>query len=526
MLSRFIPSPFTSYWFMLALAGILGSAISGAQATEKTDKEDKKTTAKAESSLAVTTHHIEIDGNRDGPIHYEAQAGWLPLTDDAGKNRARVFFVSYTRQHVDDASRRPVTFVFNGGPGSSSVWLHMGFAGPYRVSMNGDRPVPPPGKPLIPNGHSILDLTDLVMIDPVSTGYSRAAEGEDAKQFHGYSEDIESVGDFIWKYVTTRNRWNSPKFLLGESYGTTRAAGMVGYLQDRHGMYFNGIGMVSSVLDFQTILFNENNDLPYILFLPSYTATAWYHGELDEELQQDLQKALEEAEAFAEGDYARALFQGDRLSADDQQKVAEELARLTGLSPEFVQASNLRVTMGRFGKELLRDQRRTVGRLDSRFQGIDRDAAGERYEYDPSNAVIHGPYTAAFNHYVRNRLNFKADQTYEILTSKVHPWNYGKFKNRYVDSGETLREAMTVNPALKVFVASGYYDLATPYFASKYTYSHLQLEPHLRENIRFGHYEAGHMMYIHEPSLVQLKRDITEFYEWASSDPAATDASQ
>ncbi len=481
------------------------------------DSKDK--TAKSESpppkEQTIKTHHtVSIDGQQ---VKFTATVGTILLKEEAGKPKASIFYIAYTKDDVKDKSRRPVTFSFNGGPGSSSVWLHLGLLGPRRILMDEKGFALPPPYKLVNNEYSLLDETDLVFIDPVTTGFSRAVPGEDPKQFHGVEEDIHSVGEFIRLYTTRWERWSSPKFLIGESYGTTRAAGLAGYLQDRHGLYLNGIMLISSILNFETASFNPGNDLPYVLFLPTYTATAWYHHKLPPELQQDLKQTLKEVEEFARGEYATALFKGDAMSPEERQQIVHKLARYTGLSPEYIERSNLRVKIFRFVKELLRDQRRTVGRLDSRFTGIDRDAAGEAFEYDPSYAAIQGPFTAMMNDYVRTQLDFKSDLPYEILTGRVRPWNYGKYKNRYVDVAETLRAAMTKNPALKVFVANGYFDLATPFFATEYTFNHLQLDPELRGHVSMGFYEAGHMMYINRASLVRLKADLADFIRSASN---------
>jgi carboxypeptidase C (cathepsin A) len=387
----------------------------------------------------------------------------------------------------------------------------MGMLGPRRVLMNDDgTPLPPPYR-LVDNEYSLLDVTDLVFIDPVMTGYSRPAPGQDPKQFHGITEDTQSVADFIRLYVTRARRWASPKFLAGESYGTTRSAALSGHLQQHHGIYLNGIILISTILNFQTAGFAPGNDLPYALFLPTYTATAWYHKRLPKDLQGELKKALAESERFAAGEYTLALMKGDAISAEERATVTRNLARLTGLSPDYIERANLRIHIRRFDKELLRDQRRTVGRFDSRIKGIDSDAAGDAPEYDPSYPIVQGPYTAMFNQYVRGDLKFESDLPYEILTGRVRPWNYGQFQNRYVNVAETLRGAMTQNPALKVFVANGYYDLATPYFATEYTFNHLGLDPTLRTHVSMSYYEAGHMMYTHKPSLVKLKEDMAAF---------------
>lgn len=355
-------------------------------------------------------------------------------------------------------------------------------------------------------------MTDLVFIDPVTTGFSRAVPGEDDKEYHGIQEDIESVGEFIRLWTARFERWASPKFLAGESYGTTRAAGLSNYLQERHGMYLNGLILVSSILDFQTARFDVGNDLPYLLFLPTYAATAHFHQRLASDLQQlPLADFLDQVEAFALGDYAAALMQGSRLSEPERDRVAARLASFTGLSEEFVRDVHLRPQIFRFVKELRRDEGKTVGRLDSRFIGVDRDRAGERFEYDPSYAAIQGPYTALLNDYLRRELGYESDLPYEILTGRVRPWSFAEFENRYVNVAEDLRQAMARNPHLRVFVANGYYDLATPYFATEYTFDHLAYEPGFTERVEMGYYEAGHMMYIREASLVELKGDLAGF---------------
>lgn len=472
--------------------------------------------------LVETQHRVTIGGQ---PVLYTVTTGTIVLKDEAEKDgvsegeraRASVFFVAYTRDDVDDRSRRPLTFSFNGGPGSSSVWLHLGLLGPRRVLMDEEgRALPPPYR-LVDNEQALLDVTDLVFIDPVSTGFSRAVAGEKPGEFHGFSKDIESVGDFIRLYTSRYRRWLSPKFLAGESYGTTRAAGLAGYLQQRHGLYLNGLMLISAVLNFGTLEFDPGNDLPYILFLPTYAATAAYHGRLDAELRADLPATLAEVRAFALDEYAPALMRGASLSPERRAAIAARLARYTGLSVEYILRSNLRVRDDRFVKELLREGGRTVGRLDSRFQGVDRDAVGERAEFDPSLAAITGPYTAALNDYVRGELQFPSDLPYEILTGRVWPWSYSTFENRYVDVADTLRQAMAQNPHLKVHVASGYYDLATPFFATDYTLDQLALDEALRQNISMSYYPAGHMMYIHRPSLVELKRQLAGFVAVASN---------
>jgi carboxypeptidase C (cathepsin A) len=440
--------------------------------------------------------------------------------------KASVFYVAYTRDDVSDMAQRPVMFTFNGGPGSSSVWLHLGAFGPRRVEMGDAGALLPPPYKLVDNESSLLDVTDIVFIDPVSTGYSRPAPGESPNQFHGIEEDVQSVGDFIRLYATRNKRWSSPKFLAGESYGTTRAAGLSGYLQQRYGMYLNGIILVSTILNFETAEFNSGNDLPYVLYLPTYTAIAWYHKRLPVDLQGDLHKAVAESESFAKGEYSTALMAGDALPKAQHDEIVQKLSRLTGLSADYIERTNMRVEIERFTKELLRSERRTVGRIDGRFTGIDKDAAGDSPEYDPSIAAIIGPYTATLNDYVRGDLKFDSDLPYEILTGRVYPWSYKPFENKYVDVGETLRSAMTQNPFLHVFVAKGYYDLATPYFAAEYTFDHLGLDPSLRGHLSGAYYESGHMVYAHMPSLAKLKVDTAQFIRASSGGGAGASSAK
>jgi len=476
------------------------------KAAEK-PKEEKKPPA-PEEKIVQTKHSLKIEGQE---IKYTATAGTILLKLEDGTPKASIFYVAYTKDNVSDGSQRPLTFSFNGGPGSASVWLHLGLLGPRRVQMGDAGALLPPPYKLVDNDVSLLDISDLVFIDPVSTGYSRAVPGEAPKQFHGVEEDVQSVADFIRLYATRNKRWSSPKFLAGESYGTTRAAGLSGYLQQRYGMYLNGIVLISAILNFETAEFDTGNDLPYILYLPTYTAIAWYHKKLPADLQGDLQKAIEESRKFAVGEYADALMVGDALPAPRRSETTQKLARLTGLSADYIDRANLRLEIMRFTKELLRSDRRTIGRIDARFTGIDRDAAGERPEFDPSIAAIIGPYSGMLNDYVRNDLKFDSDLPYELLTGRVRPWNYAPYENRYVNVAETLRVAMTQNPFLHVFVAKGYYDLATPFFAADYTFDHLGLDPTLRGHLTGAYYEAGHMMYVHSPSLAKLKADIAQF---------------
>lgn len=468
--------------------------------------------------ISVTRHRITVGGRE---LAYTVTAGRLVLREERhGKDgqsegfrpRAEVFFTAYALDDQPDPRQRPLTFSFNGGPGSSSVWLHLGLLGPRRVEMGDAGALTGPPYDLVDNEFTLLTHSDLVFIDPVSTGYSRAAEGEKPGDFHGFQKDIESVGDFIRLWTSRAGRWLSPKFLIGESYGTLRAAALSGFLQERHGLYLNGLMLVSTILDYATVDETPGHDLSYTLHLPTYAATAWYHGHHP---GRELGDVLREAEAFADGPYTLALQRGARLGEAERQEIAGKYARLTGLSPEFALRSDLRVTLGRYRKELLRAQGRVLGRLDTRFTGLDRDSGGEEPEYDPSMSAILGPYTAALNHYVRAELGFGSDLPYEILTGRVRPWSFADFENRHVRVSDTLRAAMHHNPHLKVLVASGYFDAATPYHAARHTLDHLGLDPALRGQLRETFYEAGHMMYVHRPSLEQQKQDLADFIEWA-----------
>lgn len=464
-----------------------------------------------EEKPVVTKREINVGGKSLG---YTVTTGLMPIKNSLGETEANIFFIAYTLDNVANPAERPLMFSFNGGPGSSSVWLHLGALGPRRVKMLDDGGMPAPPYQLVENPHTWLDQTDLVFIDPVGTGYSRVTKPELINKFSGLQGDLASVGEFIRLYLTRNSRWSSPLFLVGESYGTTRASGLAGYLIDR-GIAFNGIILISTVMNFQTLLFAQGNDLPYILILPSYTATAWYHKRLPTDLQQqDLRKVLTEAEAWAAGEYTVALSKGDRLTATERQGAIEKLARYTGLDKSFVDQNNLRVDLPHFDKELLRDQKRNVGRLDSRFKGIDALTVSERPDSDPSMNAIRPPYTAVFNQYVRADLGFKSDLEYYILGGGIGQWNWG-VNNGYADTSEMLRSAFAKNPYLKLFVACGYYDMATPYFATEYTLNHMNLEAGQRGNIRLEYYEAGHMMYIDTRMLAKLKQDAAAFIKSA-----------
>jgi len=451
----------------------------------------------------VTKHSINV-GTRK--LDYTATTGYMPIKNaQSGEIEAKIFYVAYT---LDNApAGRPLLFSYNGGPGSASVWLHLGALGPRRIKMLDDGMMPPPPYQMEDNQQTWLTETDIVFIDPVGTGYSRAARADLGAKFFGINGDIESVGEFIRMYLGRNERWMSPLFLAGESYGTTRSAGLSNWLFN-HGIALNGIALVSTVLNFQTISFADNNDLPLVLILPSYAATAWYHKKLSPSMQaKTVEQVAQEARNFAGNEYAPALLKIDRLTPAERKTLGDKFSALTGLSREFIENANFRVELGEFSKELLRGERRTTGRLDSRFKGIDRDAAGSNTQGDPSMNAIRPPYTAAFNDYVRRELGYKSDVEYYILGGGITgAWNYN-VTNQYADTSFQMKDAMAKNPYMKILVAQGYYDMATPFYAAEYTISALSLDPTLRRNINFEYYESGHMMYIEKNSLKKLKDD-------------------
>ena len=473
-------------------------------------KEAKDAKPKSDEKLVDSQHTVTIDGKE---VRYTARAGTIILRDGDDKPTASIFYIAYTHLDATNAAERPLTFSFNGGPGSSSVWLHMGLLGPRRVVLETDgSPVPPPYR-LVANEYSLLDVTDLVFIDPVSTGYSRASKPDDARKFHGVREDVASVAEFIRLYVTRNKRWPSPKFVIGESYGTTRAAALSGELAGRLRMNVNGIMLVSAVLNFQTIRFAEGNDLPYVLYLPSYTATAWYHHRLIPELQKlKLEEVLARAEEFAAGEYNAALMQGSALKKERRSQVVRELARLTGLTEQYVDRSNLRIPLSRFARELLADDGRVIGRYDGRYKGNIRDRVNDTMEYDPSGEGVFSAFASTFNDYVRSELKFESDLSYEILTGLG--WNWGE-NNGYLNVAETLATSLTRNPFLRIHVSEGYYDLATPYFGTQYTFNHLGIDASLARNITADRYSAGHMMYLNQPDLKKQKADLARFIRTA-----------
>lgn len=460
----------------------------------------------AEPALIQKKSSITISGKT---FQYTTTTGRLPLMNEAGEPEAFVFFVAYTLDTPAAGTKRPLMVAFNGGPGSASVWLHLGVMGPRYIPMLDDGSYPPPPYQVKDNPHTFLPFTDMVFVDPVGTGYSRATKPELGKKFWSVPGDIASVGEFIRLYLGKYNRWSSPLYLTGESYGTFRAAGLAGWLVDR-GMACNGIVLVSSILQYQTARFDRGNDLPYPLFLPTYTAIAWYHKKLPSALQQaGLKEATAEAEKFALNEYAVALMKGDRLTPAERQATLDKLSRLTGLSKEYLERNNLRPKIMQFIKELRRTEGKVVGRLDGRLTATEGNDGEAIPGFDPAMTAIRAPYTAAFNDYARRELGYESDLQYYILGGGIGPWDYGpEGHNRYVETADSLRDTFAKNPYMKVYIGSGYYDLATPYFATEYTFSHMGLPAAYRKNITTRMYEAGHMFYSVKGALEQLSNDV------------------
>ena len=477
---------------------------------------DKDKEQEAPEEKPVVTHHQMTVGGK--ALRYTATVGMMPIKNEqTNKVEAHMFYVAYTLD--SPAPGRPLTFCFNGGPGSSSVWLHMGAIGPKRVKMLPEGGMPAPPFQLEDNQGTWLDATDLVFIDPVGTGYSRALTPELGKKFWGLQGDIASVGEFIRMYLTRSQRWTSPLFLAGESYGTTRAAGLSGYLIDR-GIPLNGITLISSVLHFETLSFARGNDLPYIAYLPTYTMTAQYHKKLPPDLQQmDGAKLLADVLQWANTGYAEALQKGDRLTADERRAVIERLARYTGLTAAIIDEHDLRIDEQTFARELLRDRKLVVGRLDSRFVGplSPGGVGGDLFPYDPSEAAIRPPFTTVLNEYVRSELGYKTDLIYYILGGGIgSQWDMGTAqRGGFPETAEALRRAFVKNPYMRVLVAEGWYDVATPILGIEYTLSHMGLDSSMRKNISTAQYPAGHMVYIQVNSLMKMKKDVVEMMQQA-----------
>jgi carboxypeptidase C (cathepsin A) len=463
----------------------------------------------------VTHHSVTVQGKA---LKYTATAGRLPIKRADGKIEAEMFFVAYTVDG-EDTAKRPLTFAFNGGPGSASIWLHMGALGPRRVALPPDGFLPPAPYHIEDNPYTLLDRSDLVLVDAIGTGFSRAETPETAKRFFGVKGDIDSFSEFIRIYITRYERWNSPLFLFGESYGTTRSAGIAGNLAPQ-GINFNGITLLSTVLNFQTLVDTKTNDEPYIFLIPSFTMVAGYHHKLPPDLQADVNKARDEAQQWAATDYREALAKGDALSPEERQKIIDQLSRFTGLSKEVIDEADLRMDVQKFTHYLLLDQKVRVGRLDGRYTGPDPDGLLDTPFYDPTESNIISPYTAVFNNYVRGELGYKTDMPYYTFARDAgvnEKWEWGSGIAGFPDTATALRHALVRDPFLKVLVMEGYYDLATPYFAANYTMDHLDLPAKYRSQISYATYEAGHMVYLPIDSLKKMKSDEAGFIEKATA---------
>lgn len=466
-----------------------------------------------EPKSSRTQHQVRIAGQL---VRYTATAGWLIMKDDAGKPIARFGYTAYTRDGVADLARRPVTFAFNGGPGSSSIWLHMGILGPRRVVVEDPGYAPPPPSQRVDNEFSVLDVTDLVMIDPVGTGFSKPLGEAKGADFWGVDQDVKSVGAFIKRYVTENGRWGSPKYVLGESYGGMRSAGLADHLQSVHGMNLNGVVIVSPFLNAASGVDGIELDLPHALYLPTLAATAWYHG-LIANRPASLEAFMGEVERFAYDEYLPALSKGYVIAADEKRTVATRLAAYTGTSVDYWEKADLRVSHTQFLQELKRGDRRIAGRIDSRFVGPAMNPLAEHMDYDPFFPAVGPAYTAAFLDYLHNELGFGRDEEYRVSAFDVKwDWNHkqpgaGEWFVGAPNTVPDLARAITMNPGLHVLVQQGWYDLATPPLVMKHDIDHLRVAPEARRRIRIAYYEAGHMMYLHGPSMQKFRDDLAGF---------------
>ena len=488
---------------------------------EQKEAPPKETPIPPEKS-SVTHHELNLNGRS---LKYTATAGTLLIRDEDDKPYGSMFYVAYTLDGADPGSR-PVSFLYNGGPGSATLWLHMGSFSPVRIETDSPKATPGPPFKLVPNQYSLLDKSDLVFIDAPLTGYSRAVGKGQPKDFFGVDQDLRAFDRFIARYISVNQRWNSPKFLIGESYGTTRSAGLSDLLGS-DGIQLNGIVLISSILNYAVR--SPGYDTVYIINLPSYAAAAWYFNKVQNKTP-DIATWVQQAREFASGPYAQALFQGDKLSAEQLDSVAKEMSRLTGLSVEYIKEANLRVSPTRFRKEVLRSDRKTLGRYDMRFEGEDVDAAGENPSYDPSDTGISGAFVAAIHDYLERELKYESTDNYRPtaynLTGGQWDWHHrppggggpGGGMNQQLQpyvAGD-LGAAIRKNPHLRVFSANGYFDLATPFFGTEFDLDHMNLEPELRGNVQFGYYPSGHMIYLNVDALHKLRDDLAAFIDKAS----------
>jgi carboxypeptidase C (cathepsin A) len=498
----------------LLLALILATLFGTALAQDGEEEKPKAEVANPVAESSVTSHQVRIDGNN---IRYKAVAGTTILKNDDGAPIANFGYTAYLKEGVEDLASRPIMFAFNGGPGSASIWLHMGVLGPQIVTTKDAEFTGPPFK-RIPNEFSIIDRTDLVMIDPVGTGYSKPIGDTDGKEFWGVDADIKTVSDFIEQYVTENSRWLSPKYLLGESYGGMRSAGVINYVQSKHGMAFDGVILVSPFLNFTVGADETGEDLPFVMYLPTLAATAWYHNALDDR-PDDLAAFYEKAKRFAVDVYAPALMKGNRLGAQERKTVIAGMSSLLGVSEEYIDRANLRIKHQQYAQELLRDRELIAGRIDSRFTGNTLNLLGEKMDYDPMFTAVGPAFVSNFLDYYHNDLKFGRDKDY-VVSGKLWmkwDWNHAQPGSNFpLPSPNTmpdLSRAMNDNPELRILVQQGYYDLATPAFATEYMMDHLQINEDLQKNIRVEFYDAGHMMYLHPPSLVKYRDDLAGFID-------------
>jgi carboxypeptidase C (cathepsin A) len=480
----------------------------GPGAAAQNGESSEKEGVPAVEKVSTTHHTVTVDGQK---IDYTARAGTMVLYDENGKPKATVFYISYTKDGVD-STKRPVTFFFNGGPGSASIWLDMGIMSPMHPNMgpNGSQPAPP--YDLVANPYTPLASTDLVQVDAMMTGYSRPAPGVAPTQFTGTRNDITMFGEFMRDYVDKYHRWASPKYLFGESYGTFRSAGLASELQESEGIYLNGVMLLGTVLDLGNIAPSPTNDNAYAMFLPTFTATAWYHKKLPADLQQmTLAQAVQQSRDYAFGDYLTTLAKGNALTDADKTAAAQKLARLTGLSPEFVLNTNLRVDAGAFRTELLRDKREMLGRYDSRLIGINGNAASQFQDYDPSDVAPSGAFMSAFMRYLHDDLDYSTDLQY-YMGGHTGRWDWGPGGYAgFPSTSEQLRLAMAKDPYLHVMVGAGYYDTATPFGNAEYTFRHMGFDETYKNRVQFEYYESGHMAYLNQTSARKLQQDIEKF---------------